>query len=118
LRLSARPVVLGAATALIAASPALGATPAQQLAATLRPSMVRYYATHDPGLEITAVTCSLDAAETRARCAARFTVSVERMTGVFGVDATIDRTTGTATTRTVSDTCRSVKTHKRVTCVL
>ena len=111
-------VVLGAAAALVAAAPALGATPAQLLAATLKPSMEQYYAAHDPGLKITAVTCSLDKAGTSARCTARFTVAVEKMTGVFGLDATIDRTTGTARTKTVSDTCTSLKTHKRVTCVL
>jgi hypothetical protein len=115
---SLRLLVLAGVATLVVTAPASAATPAKLLAATLKPSMQHYYDAHDPGLEITAVTCSLNAAETSAHCTARFTVTPEKLTGVFGLDATIDRTTGGVTTKTVSDRCTSVTTHKRVTCDL
>jgi hypothetical protein len=99
------------------AAPASAATPAQILAATLKPVMQAQFKSKVKGLVFTKITCSVPKkSKTLAgRCQAAFTVKRYRLIGVYQVVASLNAK-GRLGWRTTSVACRDAKTRKQIAC--
>jgi hypothetical protein len=114
--LRARVVALACGLALAGSTGAVAASPALMLAKSLKASMQASYDKSYPGLELTTVSCVIAADGRSAHCQAHFTISAQRLDGLFQVSALIDRTTGGVHTRTLSVACTDAKTGTHAAC--
>lgn len=109
--------LLFALYAATAASAAAAAAPGQVLAATLKPAMQTQFKTTVKGLVFTKVTCTVPATSKliAGRCRASFTVTSDKLLGVYQVVASISAK-GRLGWHTTSVTCTDATSHKPIAC--
>jgi uncharacterized lipoprotein YbaY len=102
---------------LVLAAPAAAATPAQILAATLKPVMQQQFKSKVKGLVFTKITCTVPKKSklVAGHCRAAFTVKRYRLTGVYQVIAEINAK-GQLGWRTTSVACKDSQTRKTIKC--
>ena len=107
-------VALAASCLLVPA--ALAATPNELgLAKDLKKDMQLTYKSKAPGTKFTTVTCKINAAQTGARCVAKFTRASKNVKGSYVVSITAD-SAGNAQWSAVSASCTKLKTGAKVKC--
>jgi len=114
--------VLRAAAAGVAflalATSASAATPAQRVAAQLRPQLASALKKQYPTLKVnfTKVTCKIAKNDKSGLCAAYFAVPAARAIGVFAIGLTINPATGKYTWKQLSARCKDAKTGAKLAC--
>jgi hypothetical protein len=106
------------AAALVLAASASATTPAQHVAAQLKPQLLSALKKQYPTLKVTftKVTCAIAKSGKSGRCAAYFQIPAARAIGTFGIGLTIDPSTGKYTWRQISASCKDSKTGQKLAC--
>jgi hypothetical protein len=97
---------------------ASAATPAQRVAAQLKPKLEAQLKASYPSLKVTftKITCQLAKSEKTGKCAAYFQIPAARAIGTFAIGVTIDTTTGKLTWKQISAACKDTKTGQKLAC--
>jgi len=106
------------AAALVLAASASAATPAQHVAAQLKPQLQAALKKQYPTLKVTftKITCAIAKNGKSGRCAAYFQIPAARAIGAFTIGLTINPSTGKYTWKQLAAACKDSSTGQKLAC--